>query len=298
MRPTAALLLLALAAVTAGCAAPGTVTMDRVDDDRLAERAHRSLAAIEDDHDEDRFAALVREAIANGSSVTGERRDPPLDTTYPLKTRSGYYVVDRARRWNGSATIVDVQIDYNGTAPRDERIAWEELPPGDREAVTRAVEEQRSPHVTLEPGTDTAVEVSYTDVERNASVLLHGEPRAVVHDDTVYPVVLDPGHRADVVRYRYTARRVADDDADFARWLKRERMFLLDDLTDDERRIVEAAIDDGYQAGDTDDTAFQSLVDRFRRHEPVEIREGNGAQYVVRYRDRTYWVRMRFEGYV
>ena len=59
-------------------------------------------------------------------------------------------------------------------------------------------------------------------------------------------------------------------------------MFTLSGLTEGERAVVEEAVNDTYYAEDTDDEAFRSVMETFRRHEAVQETEYEGL-WLVRY---------------
>jgi hypothetical protein len=68
-------------------------------------------------------------------------------------------------------------------------------------------------------------------------------------------------------------------------------------LATDEREVVAGAIEGSYHAESSDDAAFRSIVERFRRHGAVRSDEYRG-EYVVRYRGELYWAELRYGEFV
>lgn len=267
----------------AGCEAAGSLDMQRpADDAELAAQASRSATLTAEGPIHDR--SLVQRAIENGSA-SAQGRSPPVEHGLPFEHRGRYYNVSWTVVDSEPGTAVDVAIDYNGSAPDGATVAYEELPARDREALDRLLPPRTD---RLTEGNDFGVHVTYNRTERNRSVLLAGEYDAVDYEGETYPVDVRRTREVTVETYRYTASVVANSSEEYASQLREEYLFTLSGLSDEERAVVEEAIDDGsYYAEDTDDEAFRSVLETFRRHEAVQENEYEGT-WLVRYDGEVY----------
>lgn len=284
-----ALLLLVL---LAGCSAAGSASLDPVDDAELAERASRSLGPASDPAD-DAEARMLRTAFENGSA-TMEARRPPVPEGLPFEHRGAYYdlswtVVDRR-----TATGASLEVDYNASDPAGPRIAYGDLPAADRRALSALLPPRADRRVE---GYDRGVGVTYNDSEAAASVLVPEQRYdVVVFEGEAYPVRVASTREVEVMTYRYEATRVANGSAAYARALKDEYLFTLRGLSDADREVVEAAVEDDYYADSDDDAAFASVLERFRAHPAVEEDEYSGS-WLVRYEGEVYWAQLRYDGF-
>lgn len=272
---------LLLLAVLAGCSAAGSLTMQQVNDVELAEEASRSTSLPEEGPV--REERLAKRAIENGST-TAQGRDPPVESGLPFAHGGRYYNLSWTVTDREEATAVDVAIDYNGSATSGEAVAYESLTARDR-AVLEQLLPPRTDHRT--DGYDFGVGATYTRTQANRSVLLDGEHDAVGYEGETYPVEVDDSRTVTVRTYRYTATVVANSSSEYAEQLREEHLFTLSGLSQDERQVVEEAIDDRYYAEDTDDVAFRSVLERFRGHEAIAEDEYEGL-WVVGYDGEVY----------
>lgn len=278
-------------AVLAGCSAAGSLDLQRTTDDAdLASQVSRSTALPEEGPTHER--KLVREAIGNGSA-TASGRAPPVEQGLPFAHEGRYYDLSWTVTDRQPGTAVDVAIDYNGTAPDDATVAYESLSARDRETLDRLLP---PPTDRRDEGYDFGVHVTYNATERNRSVLLSGEYDAVRYEGETYPVDVGDTERVTTETYRYTATVVANSSAEYASQLREEYLFALSGLSDKERQVVEEAIDDTYYAEDTDDEAFRSVLETFRRHEPVRESEYDGM-WLVRYDGEVYLADLSYGGF-
>ena len=287
--PLVALLALVL---LAGCSAAGSLTMDPVTDEQIVEHASRSIdragsGAVDGE------AATIRSAIENGSA-TIDSPNPPVREGLPFEYEGAFYdltwtVVDERTK-----TSVSLLVDYNASDPSGERIDYADLPSADRRAVDALLPPREDRRVE---GYDLGASSTYNDTELEESVLVSEQPMVVVYEGEAYPVAFDGTSQYTVETYRYSATKVADDRDEFVRDLKDEYLFSLDGLTDAERAVVDEAIGEGsYYAEDTDDEAFRSVLDEFRRHEPVVEEEAHG-EWLVRYDGEVYWADLWYDGF-
>jgi hypothetical protein len=285
---TAGLLLLG---VLAGCSAAGSLDMDRpANDTDLANGASRATTAVDGGPTSD--GALVQRAIENGSA-TARGQDPPVERGLPFAHEGRYYDVS----WNVTerrpATAVRVAIDYNGSAPSSETVAYDAL-----SARDRAVVDQLLPPKTDDrrEGYEFGVRATYNETERNRSVLLAEEPAAVGYRGETYPIGLVDRESVTVRTYRYTTSVVATNSTAYADQLRERYLFDISGLSDAERGVLEEAIDDTYYAEDTDDEAFRSVLDRFEGHEAIE-RSEYGGTWLVRYDGEVYLADLSYGGF-
>lgn len=288
---TAALLLLVL---LAGCEAAGSVEMDPVTDDELVDRASRSLERTAPGTEPDREATMLRSALANGSG-TIDATAPPVRAGLPFEHDGAYYDLSWTVVDERTETSVAIEIDYNATDPSGERIDYADLPAPDRRALAALLPRR---HERETEGYDFGAATRYDDTAVAASVLVPEQRYdVVVYGGEAYPIRVGGTREVTVNTYRYTSRRVAGDADEYAAALKEEHLFALSGLSEAERSVVDAAIEDDYYAEDEDDEAFRSLLDRLRRHEPVAGEEAHG-EWLVRYEGEVYWTDVWYDGFV
>ncbi|MFB6087310.1 MAG: hypothetical protein ABEJ85_02220 [Haloarculaceae archaeon] len=292
------LVLGALAVVAAlslaGCSSMGSLSMDPVDDAGLAKQASEATSGGDSVYEKVRQRTARRVIRNSPVNLTGV--EPPLSTDLAYRRGGTFY--------NVSSEVVDTQpgvrtvvsFDYNGTAPNASRVAFSDLSRADRQAV--------KPYFTTPPrhiddGPERGTQVTYTESERENSVLADYEDDRVVvtyRGETVI-VQVEDFDRVTLRTYRYTASLVAGSPAEYAAQLKRQYAFTLRNLNESQRSVVKKAIGGTYYAESADDAAFASLVERFRSHEAVASDEYSGS-WVVRYRGRLFWAEMDYGGFV
>lgn len=289
--PLGALLLLVL---LAGCSAPGSADLEPVTDADIADRASRSIGASTVQDGDDPEVRVLRSALENGSG-TIEATSPPVSGGLPFEYRGSYYDLTRRVVDERTETSVSLVVDYNASDPDGRRVAYEDLPPADRRLVDALLPPRPGPR---DDGYDFGAAARYNDTEVERSAFAPEQRYdVVVYEGEAYPVALDGTREVTVKTYRYTSTKVADGPDEYARDLKEEHLFTLNGLSEAEREVVQAAIEEGYHAESDDDEAFESVVERFRRHEPVEGEEGHG-EWLVRYDGTVYWAELRYDGFV
>ncbi|MFC4550259.1 MULTISPECIES: hypothetical protein [Halorussus] len=287
-------LLLALA-LLAGCSSVGSLEMRPVNETELARYASHSVAPSE--AAKPRAAdAIVRSAIENGSA-TGEGRRPSVDVEQIYRYDGRFYELSSEVTGTRQAVHVSYEIDYNATesTASGRAVEYERLPAPDRRALDDLLP-PRSDRRT--EGYDFGVGVTHTPAEFEASVLASdSEYDAVVYEGERYLVDAARTRNVTIERYRYTATEVAESAAAFGDRLKQTYLFELTGLTDAERKVVKSATNDTYYAESDDDEAFRSVVERFRRHKAYKEDEYSG-RWIVDYRGQSYWVTLRYDGFV
>ncbi len=288
-RALAALGLLALVAL-AGCSAAGSLSMEEASDAEIAETA--SHPAIVENPVPDNDRAVVRRAVENGSA-TATARNPPVERDLPFAYEGRYYAIDWNVTGTEPGTAVDVAVDYNGTAPAEETVAFEALSERDRKLLGGLFPPRTD---RRKDGYEIGVGGTYTLPETDRSVLLSGEYSAVRYNGTVYPFEVRDQEGVTLNRYRYTASIVADSTAEYADQLREEHLFTLSGLSEAERSVVSEAIDDGNYYAESDDEAFRGVLETFDGRSAIEADEYDGT-WLVRYEGEVYVVRLSYGGF-
>ncbi len=173
-------------------------------------------------------------------------------------------------------TVYEIQIDFDpeDTTPDRGAIAFEDLPEVDRQRLARILEENPPDNAGYDVGVDygTAEEVGTALVfvpEQRYDVLVYeGERyRVAVESETV-----EQG------RYRYEVTELAASTDAFADQVRDRYLFVLEGLSENERAVVEEAIDDAYLE---EDDAFRSVVEKIRDHDAIELDDFYGTWLVA-----------------
>jgi hypothetical protein len=292
-RTVLALGLVALLAGLSGCSAAGSLSLTPVDDRALAEEASRPLPA---DAPPDADESVVRRAIENGTA-TAVGDYPPVDEQLPFRHEGRFYAVDYAENGTAPGYDVGIRIDFNASSVDGTVVDYGELPAVDRETLEFVLTQEPPDEERLEPGYDFGVGAIYTGSDAESSVLAPTqEYDAVRYEGEVYPIDVQ-AERETLTVYRYQASLVAESHEAYAESLRDRHEFELSGLSDAERTVVEDALNGTNYIEDSDNEAFDSLVDRFRAHEPVEETDYGGS-YVVRYDGRLYWAEVDYGSYV
>ncbi|MFB6254432.1 MAG: hypothetical protein ABEI06_07475 [Halobacteriaceae archaeon] len=268
----------------AGCSSPaGSIDMAPVSNQELTDLASRSIA-----NDEHRFpdkSYILNNAIPNGSvTITGT--NPPIRRGLPFHHNNSFYNISYTVINQTTGTAVDIEIDYNATNVSGTTIAFKELPPVDK-AVIRDLFPPRREKLTK--GVDFGVGVVYTDSERSQSILLSKNEIVLRYQGEKYQLVVGDSESVTIYTYRYTATKVANSVNEYASHLKNKYLFTLSNLSKAEKSVINKAIDGGYRAEDTNDTAFKSVLSIFQQHKAVTRTETSG-KWIVRYQGDVYWV--------
>jgi len=292
-RKLLAFTLLALLALTAGCSAEGSLTMRPVDGTSgLAAQASNDLA----DDPQDRDAALVRRAIENGTATAADDH-PPVDEELPVRHDGRFYAVNYTESGTESGYDAEIQVDYNASTVEGDVVEFGDLPAVDRHRLADALPDSEVDEARLEPGYDVGISSTYTDAEAESSVLVTDqEYDAVRYEGKSYPLNVR-AESTTLTVYRYEATLVADSPESYGQQLRDDYEFELSGLSDAERSVVDAALNDTNYIEDSDNQGFASLVDRFRAQDPVVETDYYG-NYVVRYDGGLYWAEMDYGSYV
>lgn len=284
--------LLFVVVALAGCAGPGSVTLTAADDARLAEENSQPV-----DPDTER-GRVVSEAVETGTANDTGIRDRAIDSGDTLYRYDGaYYDLSRTVVGEEEASVAEIEVDYDPSNVTDaDAVRFSALPPADR----RALEELFPPASDRrDEGYDAGTLGVYAPDELSDSAL-------VARDETTERVVIVDGERYQVraggatqvtrKTYRYTTEERFASDEGYADHLRSEYQFTLSGLPVEEREVLRQAADGGYTADGEDDTAFQSVVDRFRERDAIQSTEFDG-EWLVRWQGQPYLVDIRFGEY-
>ncbi|MWG34392.1 hypothetical protein [Halomarina oriensis] len=278
-----------LVGALAGCSRPASsLRMTAVTDAELLDRVSAG-----GDELSDRDRELVAETVADGTA-TRVGRHPPFHRDLPVEYESSFYAVSWAETGERPGTAVTVEVDYDGDASGRRTVAYEALSERDRSLLSGLFPPRTERRE--DEGYDVGVGGTYTETERERSVLVDGGYEAVRYDGTAYPTAVETDPTTLTV-YRYEATEIAADREALLDRVRTDHRFVLDDLSSAERDVVETAVEDGYSS-DSESAGFESLLDRFREESPVDShgREGTvDAEYLVRYRDETYWADLHYD---
>ncbi|QPV62345.1 hypothetical protein I7X12_16620 [Halosimplex litoreum] len=291
-RTALALALVALVAGLSGCSAEGSLSLTPVDDRALAQEASHVLPT---DGSPDEDERVVRRAIDNGTATAvGER--PPVDEQLPFRHDGRFYAVEYAENGTEPGYEFGIRIDFNASTVDGRVVDYQKLPAVDRDALAFVLSRDLPDEGALEPGFDFGVGGTYTEDDAESSVLVPAqEYDAVRYEGEVYPIDVE-AERTELTVYRYEASEVAGSHETYADSLRERYEFELSGLSQGERDLVNDSLNETYWVEDSDNRAFDALVDRFRAQNPVEETDYGGS-YVVRYDGGLYWAEIDYGGY-
>ncbi len=256
-----------LGVALAGCAHPDVVLdFEAASAEDVADEVSVAPEPGSEEHD------VVTAAIENGSTTRTGRREL-FDRTSAVRIDDSFYEVSETRIATGEATVYEILIDFDpadATASLGE-IDYADLPAIDRERLDTPVTDEDPPS-----GEGFDVGVSYGTAEEVGS-------DSVFVPDQQYDVLVYEGDRYRVevesrtteeAEYRYEATEVADSVEGYADQVRDRYLFTLSGLSEAEREVVREAIDGAYFE-DTD--AFQSVVERLREHDGIDVQEFYGT---------------------
>lgn len=283
-----------------------TLRMDPVTPAEITERVYGKMAT-----DITERAAIVEEAVANGTATVEEQR-PPLRDGERVVYEGTLYEMTMTVETREPATLYPIALENlsheNLTpAPDAERVRFEDLPEIDRE-VFRA--NNLAEGELLGIGTSLV----YTDAEAERSALVPPAGYTIIEWESgargQFSLHGD-AHDTHLSTYRYTVDIVAESAAAYGRDLRERYALDLSDVPSAEADILRAAATGGDEYRVTPDStptnAFQSLVDRFRGEQDIthvdeEGEEDEGGRgrnpdrysgtYLVRFEGQVYWTRV------
>ncbi|MFB6296128.1 MAG: hypothetical protein ABEH66_04710 [Halobacteriales archaeon] len=236
------------------------------------------------------------ERLLKGTTTTTGTERPLPEGTHLLYNDTVYQLSYEVVGETPATRYVIRLASPTGSGNATDGVSFSELPRVDRAKLSG---------VGLEDGEPVGDNrrVLYSEDERNRSELVPGPngSRIAFSDGTEARFVLAGAADETIRTYRYTADTVASGAEYRERLL--ERLFRLTGLSENERRIVEAAISEDAYVVEHDETpteAFSSLVEEFRGREKVRPlnespEKGVVGTYLASFEGTTYltsiWVR-------
>lgn len=256
-----------LSVALAGCGHP-PVVLD-MDEATAADIADEVSMTVEPGSEE---YTLLSSAIENGSATRSGRYEL-FDRNDIVRVDDAFYEVSETRLERSEVTVYEVLIDFDpaDSTPELGEIEYADLPEADRQRLDPIVSEDTPPR---QDGYDIGIEYGTAEEVGNESVFVpERQYDIVIRDGNRYRVAVN-SRTAPEATYRYEVSEVASGVDPFAEQVREQYLFTLTDLSDAERAVVEEAIDSGYFQNDD---AFQSVVDRIRAHEGINVDEFYGT---------------------
>lgn len=285
-----------LAVLATGCVRPG---FDGVGDDDCTPEYH-ARADVFDPATElppdygPRQRALARRAIRHGraTAVYGPR---PLKRDSFVVDDGAYYRVSHVedRTTDLPALVLSVGWVVGRTPPANAAVSeFPDLPSADRVALRSVVyggiyREAVHPTTTL---VHAESPVPYPD-GTGSSVLATRDTCWIRWNGRAYDVTLHRETTAETLVHEYEATQVAADAAAFRGLIADEYLVELADLTPEERSVLDAAVDGGYDARGPS-PGFERLVARL----PETTVPGSGGLWYVEYDGDRYGLRLEWAG--
>lgn len=237
----------------------------------------------------DAVEPLLRGAMDGPVEVTSYGGDPFRDGAY-VRLDGSYYRtgVTVADLEEVPARLLALDWEKGREAPANaDVIAYEELPESDRDALHLAVygpQYERDEGLPSEGMSVGEFPAPYPDGIEDSALVDAGETW-VRWSGRDYRVVIEGEATATRRTYRVSLEEVADDGETFREHVAAEHMLELDDLTDAEREILAAAVDDRYEECKPVSEALERL--RSRLDDDAELpHPADGSWYVAADGDR------------
>ena len=263
-------------AALAGCGHPPVVLdMNAATADDIADEV-----SLQPDPEDDEYT-VAADAVENGSA-TRRGRYELFDRTSTVRLNNSFYELSETRLSSSEVTVYEVLVDLNpeNTTAELGEIAYEDLPETDRKRLDGILSEDPPQNDGYDIGVGYG---SAAEVGNDSAFVPERQYDILVYEDNRYRVAVD-SRVAPEAEYRYTAREVAPTVAAFADQVREQYLFTLSGLSEAEREVVEEAIESGYFE-ETD--AFQSVVERIRRHDGIEVDDFYGT-WLIEYEGDEY----------
>ncbi|WP_336330971.1 hypothetical protein [Haloarcula sp. CGMCC 1.2071] len=225
---------------------------------------------------------VMAAAVENGTA-TRQGYDPLLDGSDTVRFNNSFYRVSETMLGTSEVTVYEVSLDFNPTeaAPEFGEIQYENLPKSDREHFDYFFADENPPA----DGEDS-IDIEYgpvSEVSDDSVFVPDPQYDVLIHDGNRYQIDVS-SHSRSQTKYQYEVTKIAPDSDILADRIREQYLFTLTDLTDAERKVVEEAIDSAYYERDE---AFQSVIDRIREHEGLNVGEGYGT-WLIEYESAEY----------
>lgn len=266
------------------CSAGTDFTLEATTDDGIAAHVSATVAELPPV-----AGRIADEALADGETTYRSYHEPGIHEDFVRREgESAYYRLDVSASEHVETTGYRYEFALGedvGTPARDDRVlGFADLPPPDRESILAAV----GPKARLAEarGARFPVVFAYVDGatrERSAFVPPVGTTYLRWQGRTLR-VTFAEERPATVVTYAITAEPVARSTSALVDRVLDRRGVVLDDLSAEQRDVVEAAIDGGYDACEPYSDAFAGLLDRLStgEHDFASFVRYEGTWYVAR----------------
>jgi len=235
--------------------------------------------------------SLVSEAVRENESTVDSEDVPIPDRTILVHEDVVYEVTFEVVDSRPATTfsLVFENVESPGVSGDGPSIRFSELPGVDREKLAE--------RGLGEPPTSLGVVAPslYTQGEQQSSVLVpEPEYRIVKWADDTGRLRIVNQLPSPIETRRYTVEEVAPSPAEYGQRIIDDHAFQLTGLSDEERDIVETAVDsrEGYTVADGKSVpdSVRSLVAQFHGRESVRPSSDSvGGAYLVRYEGSLYW---------
>lgn len=261
----------------AGCGHPPVVLdMDVASSAAIADEMSTQIQTGSEEY------SLIESAIEN-ESATRRGRSELFDATEVVQFEGAYYEVSETRLQRSEVTIYEVLVDLDPTdqTPTQGEIRFEALPALDRRRLEPIFSNENPPG---EERYDVGVAYGSAEEVGNVSVFVpERQYDIVIYNGTRHRVAVD-SRTANEAKYCYVVSQVAADVQSFANQIRVEYLFELTGLSEDERAVVDEAIESGYH---TDNDAFRSVVGKIRAHKGLNEDSSFGT-WLLEYQDAEY----------
>lgn len=291
----------ALPVALAGCSRPPRVDLQvtPLPDAFLGERLVTPTATLEPPQ-----RTAIRRAREDGSHVeTASDESGPLVADGRVVAHEGpVFAVRTTRVAVERRTVETFEVIYTGDGDatdfeldEDARVVdYRDLPPADR-----AMFDALDPDSLLEAGDGTTVPHTHDYPDDHDSVLLPDPPYdAVEYEGGTFIVEYEGRETLENGRFRYELDRLAPDVDSYVDQLVASVVFTLaaSDLSEEQRGMIDQAMDGGYGEERELSGAFESLLDRLRSHDAldvgfadwVSVARYEGTEYLVEIDDNDY----------
>lgn len=280
-----------LAGALAGCVeTDAAMFVDPVQTDAaVAERA--TDAANQPEPRRRDHGTLVADAADGGAVVGGERA--PFQPDRPVAHDDAVYDVRWREAGSEARTAYRIETTAREDSMGDPTITWDELPASDQHTLFE-LRDQLVREESVEPPVERLFQRYYDQYALESSVLVPEPEHDVVAVGDYEVEIVVSEVPVDVDLFEYEAVPVADSLAAFGAELRDAYQFALDDLSEDERSILEQAIDEGsYYYGTSSDQAFEGLAERLVAETAIYV-DGREGEWLARYDGEPYWIRVDF----
>lgn len=197
--------------------------------------------------------------------------DETLPDSGVVEFNGGYFEVESQDDTHYELTVRPEPADE---PPAEGEISYESLPEVDKELL--------DPLLAAGATTSRVVESDEADDIASDSTLIRDQEHDILStDDGMYEITVATGEG-------YNVETLAESTAAYADSFRAEYQFELTDLSEDERDVLETAIDDGYY-DDGNPDAFDSLIERLEEHERAGQAGSYSEEWLVEYEGTDYF---------